>query len=152
MDRASSCSSTGKQLNLGSVRPEKSSAQRASAFILKCIAVCWLLLLCFVFSNLKMAASEVLVWCWGDGVPGSYFSSEDSCSSRGLASFSGVFTLSVLTMQVGRWRFSITMSCWRSWRSSSIWAFSSEFTISRRSDSWMETCNSVKTLKAVPPA
>ncbi|KAG7509596.1 hypothetical protein JOB18_049455 [Solea senegalensis] len=67
--------------------------------------------------------------------------SADSCSSRGLASLSGVLTLSVLTIQVGRCRLSITISCCLSIRSSSIWAFRSEFTISRRSDSWTDMLN-----------
>ena len=53
---------------------------------------------------------------------GHFFS---SCSSRGLFSDSGVLTLSVRTIQVGRCRFNIKMSCCRSCFSSSIWVFSS---------------------------
>ena len=66
---------------------------------------------------------------------GHFFS---SCSSRGLPSDSGVLTLSVRTMQVGRCRFSIKMSCCRSCLSSSIWVFSSAFMSSSRSDSCMQ--------------
>lgn len=58
MDRASSCSSTGQQLNLSAVRPEKSSAQRASASFLKHIAGLFFFFLKFK----KTAASEVPVW------------------------------------------------------------------------------------------
>lgn len=58
-----------------------------------------------------------------------------SCSSSGFPSLSGVLTLSVLTMHVGRWRLSMRMSCCRSSFSSSICAFRSEFSISSLSDS-----------------
>lgn len=54
----------------------------------------------------------------------------DTCSS-----LSGVFTLSVRTMHVGRWWLSITTSCCFSNFRSSIWDFRSEFSISSRSDS-----------------
>lgn len=67
---------------------------------------------------------------------GHFFS---SCSSSGLPSDSGVLTLSVRTIQVGRWRFSIRMSCCRSCFSSSIWVFSSAFMSSNRSDSCTQT-------------
>lgn len=60
------------------------------------------------------------------------------CSSRGLASLSGVLTLSVRTMQVGRWRLSITINCCLSILNSSIWDFRSVFTTSKRSDSYRE--------------
>ena len=66
---------------------------------------------------------------------GHFFS---SCSSRGLPSDSGVLTLSVRTIQVGRCRFNIKMSCCRSCFSSSIWVFSSAFMSSSRSDSCMQ--------------
>lgn len=62
-----------------------------------------------------------------------------SCSSRGFASLSGVLTLSVLTIHVGRWRLSMRMSCCRSSFSSSICAFRSEFNISSLSDSCERT-------------
>lgn len=62
-----------------------------------------------------------------------------SCSSKGSTSLSGVLTLSVRTMHVGRWRLSMRMSCCRSSFSSSIWAFRSEFNISSLSDSWRKT-------------
>lgn len=55
------------------------------------------------------------------------------------ASLSAVWTLSVLTMHVGRWRFSMRISCCRSSFSSSIWAFRSEFNDSSRSDSCVRT-------------
>lgn len=58
-----------------------------------------------------------------------------SCSSSGFPSLSGVLTLSVLTMHVGRWRLSMRMSCCRSSFSSSICAFRSELSISSLSDS-----------------
>lgn len=67
--------------------------------------------------------SALCLWC---GV-------QSDCSDRW--SLSGLFTLSVRTMQVGRWRLSITISCCRSDFSSSIWDFSSEFSVSNRSDS-----------------
>lgn len=63
---------------------------------------------------------------------------QSDCSDRWsstCSSLSGLFTLSVRTMQVGRWRLSITISCCLSDFSSSIWDFSSEFNISNRSDS-----------------
>ncbi len=71
-------------------------------------------------------------------LPAAVFVQSD-CSSRWTStcsSLSGLFTLSVRTMQVGRWRLSITTSCCRSDFSSSIWDFSSEFSVSNRSDSW----------------
>lgn len=58
-----------------------------------------------------------------------------SDSSARCSSLSGLFTLSVRTMHVGRWRLSITMSCCLSDFSSSIWDFSPEFNTSNRSDS-----------------
>lgn len=63
---------------------------------------------------------------------------QSDCSDRWsstCSSLSGLFTLSVRTMQVGRWRLSITISCCLSDFSSSIWDFSSEFNTSNRSDS-----------------
>lgn len=65
-----------------------------------------------------------------------YLHLASSCSSKAFTSLSGVFTLSVLTIHVGRWRLSMRMSCCRSSLSSSIWAFRSEFNISSLSDSY----------------
>ena len=83
----------------------------------------------------------ILVWMPSYDVMPSYDEANikhylaSSCSSKGFTSLSGVLTLSVLTIHVGRCRLSRTISCCRSCFNSSIWAFRSEFIISSRSDS-----------------
>ena len=89
-----------------------------------------------VAHRLPEVASRSLTW-----PPGTSLGSQEphlapSCSSSGFPSPSGVFTLSVLTMHVGRCRFCMRISCCRSCFSSSIWDLRSEFIIANRSDSW----------------
>lgn len=85
--------------------------------------------------ELSAASWLLLLYCQQREPPlRSHLSS--SCCSRGFASPSGVLTLSVLTMHVGRWRLSMRISCCRSSLSSSICALRSEFNISSRSDSF----------------
>lgn len=133
MDRASSCSSTKEavQPQVFGQSLQKSSAWSSSACFKMFCQLCLHVNGCHSGARLGFRDPASLLSCF-------HLASVASCSSRGLASLSGVLTLSVLTMQVGRWRLSITISCCLSRRSSSIWAFSSEFTISRRSDSWTE--------------
>lgn len=130
MDRASSCSSTeeARQPQIFGQSLQKSPAWSSSA----CLEIyCQLCL----HLNGSHGGATLGFRDFASLVSRFHLVSAESCSSRGFASLSGVLTLSVLTMQVGRWRLSITISCCLSRRSSSIWAFSSEFTISRRSDS-----------------
>lgn len=120
-----------KPFNLQSLgRVSKSPQLGARVLVQKCIASLWF------HKNGCHSGASLGIRDFKSWVSHFHFLSADSCSSKGLTSLSGVLTLSVLTMQVGRWRFSITISCCLSTRSSSIWAFSSEFTISKRSDSW----------------
>lgn len=130
MDRASSVAVLKKPFNLQSLgRVSKSPQLGAQVLVQKCIASLWF------HKNGCHSGASLGIRDFKSLVSQFHFLSADSCSSKGLTSLSGVLTLSVLTMQVGRWRLSITISCCLSTRSSSIWALSSEFTISKRSDS-----------------
>ena len=58
------------------------------------------------------------------------------CWRKRFLSSSGVWPFCALTMQVGRWRFSMYTSCCFCCFSSSIWALRSALTPSSFSDSW----------------